>query len=261
MRHAPCFRTFLAAGCAAGAVLALQACVPIVVGGAAAGGYVAAAQERSIGEQIDDKTVKSEISESWANDNDQLGPGLDITVYQGRVLLTGRLPNPAWRDDAVRLAWKVQGVNEVYDEIQIGPIPSTGEDLSDAKITAQLRADLMTDRDIHSLNYTITTADHVVFLIGAARNQAEIDAATNYARNEPNVRRVVSYVKIREGAPPENSPTETPANQNSAPPDTGPTDSTPAENGPPDSGSPQEPTAPPQAQGGSGGSIDVKPLP
>jgi BON domain len=48
----------------------------------------------------------------------------------------------------------------------------------------------------------VKTEDGVVYIIGSARSQDELDRVTNYARNIPNVRRVVSYVRIRTGAPP-----------------------------------------------------------
>jgi hypothetical protein len=40
-----------------------------------------------------------------------------------------------------------------------------------------------------------------VFLIGSARSQNELDRATRIARYVPGVKRVVSYVELRSGAP------------------------------------------------------------
>ena len=55
--------------------------------------------------------------------------------------------------------------------------------------------------DVRSVNYTIDTVNGSVYLIGSARSQAELDKVTDVARNVPNVKRVVSYVEIRQGQP------------------------------------------------------------
>ncbi|MDB2683197.1 BON domain-containing protein, partial [Alphaproteobacteria bacterium] len=44
---------------------------------------------------------------------------LDLTVNQGRVLITGVVQDPAHRVEAVRLAWKPTGVQQVINEIRV----------------------------------------------------------------------------------------------------------------------------------------------
>jgi hypothetical protein len=71
----------------------------------------------------------------------------------------------------------------------------------DTVISTRLRTDLVADSQIKSINYTVRTENGVVYVIGSARSQAELNRVTDYARNIPNVRRVVSYVRIRSGEP------------------------------------------------------------
>lgn len=196
---------------------ALQGCVVAIAGSAAAGGY-SASQERSFGDQVNDGALKATIAALWDKANSNMASGLDCTVYEGRVLITGRVPRPAWRDDAVRIAWRVKGVQQVYNEIAIGPLPTAGDNLSDGWISTRLRNELLWDEDVRSVNYIVTTSDHVVYLTGSARSQAEVDRVTGYARNVPNVKRVISYVQIRSGAP---APVAQPAPQPAPPPVSG----------------------------------------
>src|SRR6185312_746633 len=127
---------------------------------------------------------------------------LDATVYNGRVLITGRVPNPDWRQEAVKLAWKADGVQEVYDEIEVGPDTHFMDEARDTVITTRLKNDMVFDQYIRSINYVVTTNDGIVYIIGTARSQQELNRVTDYARNIANVRRVVSYVRIRSGEPP-----------------------------------------------------------
>jgi hypothetical protein len=80
-----------------------------------------------------------------------------------------------------------------------------------------VRSELVLDPDIRSGNYTIDTAGRSVYLIGSARSQAELDRATQIARYVPGVKRVVSYVEIRSGAPVAARPGPPPASASSGP--------------------------------------------
>ena len=178
-----------------GLMVLLSGCVAAVAGGAAAG--VAASADRSIGDQVNDATIKGAIAAVWRKTNSEMASGLDCGVYEGRVLITGRVPNPAWIEDAIRIVWRVKGVQQVYNEAAVGPVPATGDDFNDGFISTRLRNELLWDADVRSVNFIVTTSDHVVYVIGAARTPAELERVTAYARNIPNVKRVVSYVQVR----------------------------------------------------------------
>ena len=179
---------------AAVALLALlSGCVAAAAGGAA----IAASADRSIGDQVNDATIKAATSAVWRKTNADMASSLDCDVYEGRVLITGRVSNPAWIEDAIRVAWRVKGVQQVYNEITVGPPTTTGDDLSDGFISTRLRNELLWDADVRSVNFIVTTSDRVVFVLGSARTPAELERVTAYARNIPNVRRVVSYVQVK----------------------------------------------------------------
>jgi osmotically-inducible protein OsmY len=196
---------------ALGLMALLSGCVVAAVGGGAAAG-VAASADRSIGDQVTDATIKGAIAAVWRKTNSAMASGLDCDVYEGRVLITGRVPDPAWIEDAIRITWRVKGVQQVYNEVAVGPLPQTGDDFNDGFISTRLRNELLWDADVHSVNFIVTTSDHVVYVIGAARTPAELERVTAYARNIPNVKRVVSYVQVRGNpAPAMASPPPSPA--------------------------------------------------
>jgi osmotically-inducible protein OsmY len=186
----------------AAASVTLSGCILLAAAGAgAAGGYATLGQERAPGQQIDDTVIRSAVSTSWDKFNPDLPHDLDATVYQGRVLITGRVPSEEWRQEAVQRTWKVDGVKEVHDEIEVGPDTHFSDEARDTVISTRLRNDLLFDSQVKSINYTVKTENGVVYVMGSARSQAELDRVTGYARNIPNVRRVVSYVRIRTGEP------------------------------------------------------------
>jgi osmotically-inducible protein OsmY len=180
----------------------LSGCLVAAAGaGGAAGGYTIFGQERSADQQVRDSAISAVVTQSWGNYNQEVAHDLTATVYNGRVLITGRVPKPEWRQEAVKLAWKADGVKEVYDEIEVGPDTHFADEARDTVISTRLRNDLLFDSNVRSINYTIRTENDVVYIIGTARSQQELNRVTDYARNIANVRRVVSYVRIRSGEP------------------------------------------------------------
>jgi len=182
----------------------LGGCVVAAIGGVAAagaaGGYTAA-QERGISGSLGDLSVRDNIQGALTMANPPLDANVEVTVYDGRVLLTGAAQTPESRARAEQMARQTPGVRALFDEVEIGPGQGTWDAAQDAWITTRLRSNLVLDDRIRSVNYTIETANHSVYLMGSARTQSELDLATTTARNLPGVRRVVSYVEIRPGAP------------------------------------------------------------
>ncbi len=186
---------------ATGVNLALGACAPVVIGAGATAG-VAASQERGFKGAIADTEIRLEINHLWLQESVSLYSKVNLQVQEGRVLLTGRVPDPEARVTAVRLAWQAEGVAEVINEIGISDSSSLADTAQDEWITTQLRTQLLADGDIASTNYSVETVNGEVYLIGVAQDQAELNRALTHARNIAYVRRVLNYMRL-ETDPPE----------------------------------------------------------
>ena len=183
--------------------LALGGCPAAIVGGIAAAGGAgyAANQERGTGGSVDDFTIKTNIESAWIQTNPLMQRDLNVTVYEGRTLLTGTAPTPEFKAQGKEVASRVPGVRAVYDEIEVAPGEGAWQSAKDTWITSRVRSELAFNPNVRSVNYTIETVNQSVYLIGSARSQAELDIATTVARTTPDVKRVVSYVEIRPGVP------------------------------------------------------------
>jgi osmotically-inducible protein OsmY len=182
----------------------LGGCVgALVVGGLAAAGsagYVAG-QERGVDGTASDFAIKTGIENAFIHTDPRLQSSITTTVYNHRVLLTGRVPNPEMKAAAVQIAGRTQDVRAVYDEIELAPSEGMWDSAQDTWISTRVRSDMVLDPAIRSANYTVDTENGSVYLIGSARSQAELDRATRIARYVPGVKRVVSYVEMRSGEP------------------------------------------------------------
>ena len=179
--------------------LSVSGCtVPGTLAGGGASVAVAVAQERTVGAALDDSVISIQINEALFKFNFDLLQAVGVEVVEGRVLLTGRVEKPEQRVDAVRLAWQVDGVKEVLNEIQVTDRGGLIDIAVDTWISTQLRSKLLLDRDVLAINYNIETVNGVVYMIGIAQDQNELARVTNHARTIENVRKVVSHVHLKD---------------------------------------------------------------
>lgn len=176
----------------------LGACTPIgaVVGvGAAAG--VAAYQERGIDGVARDIKIAARIKDKFLQHDHKLLIDIGIEVYESRVLLTGHVDDEDIRATAVRLTWQADGVVEVINEMIVTTDGGLIDTARDAWITSSLQSKLTFDDDVLAINYAIETVGGVVYLIGIAQNEAELERVKNTARSISYVQRIISHVRIK----------------------------------------------------------------
>ena len=171
-------------------------CTGALIGAGATAG-VTVAQERSVADAIDDAAIHVDIDRRLLEKHESLFRKVGVEVVEGRVLLTGSVPQPENRIDAVRITWQVDGVREVIDEIQVTDKSGIVDYAKDVWITTQLRTKMLTDTEVSDINYNIETVNGVIYLMGIAQDQSELDRVTNYAREIPGVRQVKSHVRLK----------------------------------------------------------------
>lgn len=183
--------------------LALSSCSPLGLAvGAGATVGVAAAQEGGIKGATTDAAIRLSITDLWLKHSADMYRRVGMTVTEGRVLLTGAVPNPDMRVDAVRLAWQAEGVRQVINEIKVEEGGGVSGYVTDSWITSNIRTRMTLDKYVQSINYTVETVDSVVYVMGIAQDQKELDRVLDYARNTKYVKSVTSYVRLRGETPP-----------------------------------------------------------
>ena len=174
-------------------------CVATAVG-AAAGVGLFAAQDRTIGEGIDDATASQEVKTRLMTVDRSGFSEVDVEVADGNLLLSGAAPSERHRQTAELIARNVRSVRNVYNEIIVGPHSSFMRNASDELITAQIRTRLTASSSVRAINVNIETFQGNVYLMGIARSQAELQRAAEIASVVPGVQRVVSFMQVREYA-------------------------------------------------------------
>lgn len=183
-------------------LLVLPGCSPtgVAVGAGATLG-IAAAKEGGLKRAYNDTKIRAQITDLWFSHDVEMFRRLSLTVTEGRVLVTGVVPDPDMRVDAIRLAWQAKGVEQIINEVQVDNGEGFKGYARDSWVTAKLRTKLTLDKEIQSINYSVETVGGTVYLMGVAQDEAELQRAIDHARDTGYVREVVSYVRQRGDTP------------------------------------------------------------
>ena len=177
--------------------LSLSGCAELVVGTAATTG-IAIAEERSVGDAVDDLTIRAELNHLFFQEDIELYQNVSFSVFEGRVLIKGSVPTPEDRVEALRLAWQAAGVREVINELQVTDEGGILDYARDTWISAQLKGRLLIDGDVLSINYSVETVNGTVYLLGIAQDEAELVRVIEHARGIEDVKQVVSHVVVKD---------------------------------------------------------------
>jgi osmotically-inducible protein OsmY len=166
----------------------LTACVPLVVGGAAAGALVAS-DRRTSGTQLEDETIELR-SASRIRADFGTRVRVNVTSYNRQVLLTGEVPNVQDRAAVAQLVGKVDNVESVVNELAVQSSPSLAERSTDLLVTGRIKAALLDARDLQANSVKVVTERGVAYLMGRLTAR-EAERVTIVVRAVPGVQRVV----------------------------------------------------------------------
>jgi len=174
----------------------LDGCVvPLVAGGAAVGGAVVATDRRDVGIQLEDGRIESRVNRALLDNIPEGQMNIDVTCYDGKVLLAGQVKTAEQRALAEAVASKVEHVREVANEVTVGPIATVGDRTDDTLLAGKVKAALVGAEGVPT-GIVLTTVDQsVVYLMGKV-TPAEGDAAARAASRVSGVRRVVKLFEL-----------------------------------------------------------------
>lgn len=156
--------------------------------------FTSPAQERGFTGFVSDNALRTAINASFLCSGIPGIEQVEFMIHQGRVLLMGVISEESVRQRVGALVRKIKGVKEVIEEITIGH-EEMGDYTHDAWIGHRFRTALFFDPNVFSQNYHIRVSDRVLYILGTAQSQYELDTVLRHAEEFP-IRRISHYVKI-----------------------------------------------------------------
>lgn len=166
----------------------ISACVPVVVGGAAAGGAMAA-DRRTSGIYIEDENIELKANK-LVYDALTEESHVNVTSFKGNVLITGEVPDEAAKTKAGEVILGIENVRSITNELTIGPKTSVSSRANDSLLTSKVKTKFLTENRFKANHVKVVTENSVVYLMGYV-TQKEAEDAAEIASNTGGVSRVV----------------------------------------------------------------------
>jgi osmotically-inducible protein OsmY len=182
------FSIFMAAAIFACA-LGLSGCIPLAITGVAATAQVAT-DRRSTGAQLDDELIEDKSSVQVLERFKGNDVHVNVTSYNGNVLLTGEVPFESVRTEIGDIARRMPKVRSMQNDLLVGAATGLGSRSNDTLITSKVKARFVESNQFQINHVKVVTERGIVYLLGIVR-PAEGNAAAEIARTTSGVQRVV----------------------------------------------------------------------
>ena len=178
------------------AAMMLAGCATTVASLAVDGAYTAS-EERTLDDVVDDNGIKLELNKLLLDDGLGLFKDVGTVVYRRHVYLLGDVEKADDKARAGKIAHVPEKVSGVTNDIQVTDEGDVITLVDDIYIEKVIQADYLFDSDVDSSNFRVRSVNGVVYLIGLAESQAELDKAVAIVDARDDVRRIVNYVKVK----------------------------------------------------------------
>ena len=178
------------------ALLMATGCAPAIIAGGATGGYKAATDERSIGRVMDDATITTKVKTELVKDTVVKARRIDVDTLDGVVTLTGVVKTNEEAERAREIAVRVRGVKKVKNNLQIGS-KTWGQSLDDKLIGSKIKAKLISEPGIRSLNIDVDVNKGIVTLTGIVKFKYQKERAIEIAKSTSGTINVVDNIRVK----------------------------------------------------------------
>ncbi len=167
---------------------ALNACAPLMVGGAVMTGMMAT-DRRTSGTQIEDEGIELRAASRLRDALGERGH-VNATSYNRQVLLTGEVATAQDQALAEQVVAKVDNVRGTVNELAVMGASSLTSRSSDVLISTKVKAAFVDERELSANAFKVVTERGTVFLMGRV-TRTEADRATQVTRGISGVLKVV----------------------------------------------------------------------
>ncbi len=176
----------------------ISGCVGYSSTGVLGTGVSIALDPRSLGTQIDDSLMQQNLRARLVSADKSYIISVKTKILDGRIFLTGKVNSVEDKLKITKLAWEIKGARSVKNDLQIKEKFDFKRSAKDLLITSQLRAAIIGNKKIKSVNYNIDTYKKNIYIYGIAQNKTERDEVTKEAKQILDVENVTTSIFLVE---------------------------------------------------------------
>mgnify|MGYP001323336265 CR=1 FL=1 len=176
----------------------LSSCAGVGSKGFFGTGVSVAFDPRSVGTQIDDSIMQKNLSARIILKNKNYVLSVKTKVLDGRIFMTGKVDSPDEKLQLTKLAWEIDGVRSVRNDIKIKEEFNFKRSAKDILITSQLRTAIILNKNIKATNYQIDTYKKKIYIYGIAMTLEEKNLVISEAEEILDVDKVIASIILVE---------------------------------------------------------------
>ena len=173
----------------------IQSCAPII-GAAGIASLGTASKEKGFATSIGDTIISTNISNKIFKYNPDIIKDTRVFVNSGSVLITGKVKNTEMKIELTKIIWKIRGVKQVNNEVQIDGVSDIKNIARDIASMGEIRARIMANKRINSLNFSIDVVNDIAYLSGIAENVEEMKLVKDQAASSRFVKEVLNFITL-----------------------------------------------------------------
>ncbi len=193
---------------------AASVCAMLAVPLAACGPLQMPLEDRAGSDQWLDTQIKSGILGEFAKVDHTYLMDVNIDIWKQQVMVTGMIDSKAKYYDVISMVKQDSRIKTVYDHLEVAdakmieayhqaedeygknavPTDSATQFVSDNWIESQIKALLLAEKGVSSVNYRWQSVNNVVYVMGDAQSAEELDKVLSIVRRIKGVKRVVSHI-------------------------------------------------------------------
>lgn len=168
----------------------------LITGCAVATAGVKKGDERNFARSLQDVNAGRAIKARMLRAYDFDLKGVSVEVAEGIVLLAGNVPTKEDRIEAARIAWSAPRIDQVGNEVMIRSKQGFVRNAKDGVLETAVMTRMIADKSVKARNFNIETHDGIVYVLGVARTQDELERAAQIAAQTRGAVEVISYARI-----------------------------------------------------------------
>lgn len=191
--------------------LPLAGCTPTLMTDAAQ----AAFEDRITEDQVTDLKISSFMLKQLIDTDNNLALDVGIDVWEQRMLLTGTLDSQESLNQVLGFASADPRLRQIYNEIKVVSTEERDErrqqsenrdsasdsgvqqTVNDYWLETKIKGQLLTNKDVRSVNYRWRSVQNTIYIIGRARSQEEMDLVLSVIRNTKGVKNIKTFIEIK----------------------------------------------------------------
>lgn len=158
--------------------------------------YSIVADDRTASDDWSDVQINLAVRDSLGKRQLSLMIDIEVTVFEGAVLLTGTVPNTDVLNEVMEATWTVSGVRKVYNYVRIDSSPKLLDTTAEAAKAAQIKTQLALTAGINSVNYKLILENGTVYLMGICASAEEYQKVEAILKDTEGVDKIIYLMRL-----------------------------------------------------------------